>query len=90
MPTFSQAMVMGAEDWRGKGGGGNAEKLASSTDTLIAGAGNLLGQSLESNASIILGAGNMIKGAQEFASNTMQSIAPGYLPMLQKLGKMFT
>ena len=78
-PTFAQSMVLGAEDWRGTAGGGSAENLASKTDTLIAGAGNLLGQSLESNAGIILGAVDMIKGAsfggaQQFASNTMTSI----------------
>lgn len=89
-PTFAQSMVLGAEEWKGKDGGGNAENLASKTDTLVSGAGRLLGMSLESNAGIILGAGNMIKGAQEFASNTMMSIAPGYLPMLKRLGKIFT
>jgi hypothetical protein len=78
-PTFAQSMVLGAEDWRGTAGGGDAENLASKTDTLISGAGRLLGMSLESNAGIILGAGNIIKDAGEF-----------YAPFLKKLGKIFT
>ena len=78
-PTFAQAMVMGAEDWRGKGGGGSAENIASKTDTLLAKTGNLLGQSLESNAGIIL-------GAYEGFRNSPWG---GGIKMVERLAKIF-
>lgn len=80
MPTFAQSMVLGAEEFRGKGGGGNAENLASKTDTLLAKTGNLLGQSLESNASIILGA----------YDNFRNSPWGGGIKMVERLAKIFT
>jgi hypothetical protein len=79
MPTFAQSMVLGAEEFRGKGGGGNAENLASKTDTLLAKTGNLLGQSLESNAGIIL-------GAYEGFRNSPWG---GGIKMVERLAKIF-
>lgn len=79
MPTFAQSMVLGAEEFKGKAGGGNAENLASKTDTLLAKAGNLLGQSLESNAGIIL-------GAYEGFRNSPWG---GGIKMVERLAKIF-
>jgi hypothetical protein len=81
MPTFAQSMVLGAEEFRGKGGGaGDAENLASKTDTLIAKTGNLLGQSLESSSGIILNA----------YDNFRNSPWGGGIKMIERLGKIFT
>lgn len=79
MPTFAQSMVLGAEEFRGKAGGGDAENLASKTDTLLAKTGNLLGQSLESNAGIIL-------GAYEGFRNSPWG---GGIKMVERLAKIF-
>lgn len=79
-PTFAQSMVLGAEEFRGAAGGGSAENLASKTDTLVAKTGNLLGQSIESNAGIIL-------NAYESFRNSPWG---GGIKMVERLSKIFS